>query len=502
MYLLGYDVGSSSIKAALIDAHSGKVTDSVKFPDNEMEIKALHPGWAEQSPETWWDNLCQATMKLMKRNSHIDRSDIKGIGIAYQMHGLVLIDKELQVLRPSIIWCDSRAVDIGQKAFAELGEERCLKHLMNSPGNFTASKLKWIRDNEPGIYEKVYKFLLPGDFIAMKLTGEVSTTISGLSEGMFWDFKANEAARFLLDYYGIDSHLIPEITPTFSVQGELTSEMAEALGLKKGTLVTYRAGDQPNNALSLNVLEPGEVAASGGTSGVVYGVVDRPVFDRQSRVNGFAHVTHQPASPRLGILLCMNGSGIQYSWLRQHTGSEGLSYHEMEDLASSIPVGSENLRMIPFGNGSERIFGNRNLGAHIINLQFNTHNKPHLYRAALEGIAFSFVYGMEILKELELDASIIRAGNDNLFQSEVFSTTVATLAKSRIEVIETTGAIGAAKAAGVAAGIYNSVSEALQRIEIKKVYYPVSDSRRNQYEEAWRLWKTDLENVLTQKQKI
>lgn len=498
MYLLGYDVGSSSIKAALVDAHSGNVADSIKFPDNEMGIKAIHPGWAEQDPETWWENLCQATRKLMKRNNHIDRADIKGIGIAYQMHGLVLIDKDHHILRSSIIWCDSRAVDIGNKAFTELGEERCLRHLMNSPGNFTASKLKWVQENEPGIYEKVYKFLLPGDFIAMKITGEVSTTISGLSEGIFWDFKINEVAEFLLDHFKIDRNLIPVITPTFSVQGELTHESAAMLGLKEGTPVTYRAGDQPNNALSLNVLQPGEVAASGGTSGVVYGIVDRPVFDQRSRVNGFAHVTHQPANPRLGILLCLNGAGIQYSWLKQNTGSDDLTFTEMENIASSIPVGSENLRMIPFGNGTERIFSNRNLGAHIINLQFNVHNKAHLYRAALEGIAFSFVYGMEILKELGLDASIIRAGNDNLFQSEIFSATVATLADSRIEVVETTGAIGAAKAAGVAAGFFSTVSEALQNIEINRVYYPVNDRRRNQYIEAWQMWKTDLEYILTQ----
>ena len=498
MYLLGYDVGSSSIKAALVDAQSGNVADSVKFPDNEMGIKAIHPGWAEQDPETWWENLCQATRKLMKRNNHIDKADIKGIGIAYQMHGLVLIDKDHHVLRPSIIWCDSRAVDIGNKAFTELGEERCLRHLMNSPGNFTASKLKWVQENEPGIYEKVYKFLLPGDFIAMKITGEVSTTISGLSEGIFWDFKINEVAEFLLDHFKIDRNLIPVITPTFSVQGELTHESAAMLGLKEGTPVTYRAGDQPNNALSLNVLQPGEVAASGGTSGVVYGIVDTPVFDQRSRVNGFAHVTHQPANPRLGILLCLNGAGIQYSWIKQNTGSDDLTFTEMENIASSIPVGSENLRIIPFGNGTERIFSNRNLGAHIINLQFNIHNKAHLYRAALEGIAFSFVYGMEILKELGLDASIIRAGNDNLFQSEIFSATVATLADSRIEVVETTGAIGAAKAAGVAAGFFSTVSEALQNIEINRVYYPVNDRRRNQYIEAWQMWKTDLEYILTQ----
>ncbi|TDI64754.1 MAG: hypothetical protein E2O88_10995 [Bacteroidetes bacterium] len=242
MYLLGYDIGSSSIKAALVEASTGSAIAVAQFPDKEMEIIAHEPGWAEQHPETWWENLCQATRKLLQ-STNIDPHEISGIGIAYQMHGLVLVDKDQKVLRPSIIWCDSRAVQIGDKAYNDLGADRCLQHLLNSPGNFTASKLKWVKDHEPELFEQVHKIMLPGDYIAMRLTGEINTTVSGLSEGMFWDFKNNQVAEFLLEYYGIDSGTIPEIVPAFSNQGALKSEVVDLLGLKPGILVGYRAGD-------------------------------------------------------------------------------------------------------------------------------------------------------------------------------------------------------------------------------------------------------------------
>ena len=399
MYLLGYDIGSSSIKAALIEAGSQKVVALVQHPSTEMDIAAPQPGWAEQEPEVWWENLCAATKKLI-RESGVDGKEVAAIGLSYQMHGLVLIDKQQRVLRPSIIWCDSRAVEEGNRAFEEIGREKCLSHLLNSPGNFTASKLKWVLDNEPGTYQKTFKFLLPGDFIAMKLTGETNTTIPGLSEGIWWDFKAHSVANFLLDYFGIDEHLVPEVVPTFAVQGNLLPSAADVLGLQEGIPLTYRAGDQPNNAMSLGVIHPGQIAATGGTSGVVYGIVDRPLYDPQSRVNGFAHVNYSKQEPRIGILLCINGAGIQYSWLKQQVAGDGTSYREMDEMISNIPASSDGLRIIPFGNGAERILNNKNLGSHIMNLHFNRHSKAHIYRAALEGIAFSFIYGMEILTEM------------------------------------------------------------------------------------------------------
>ena len=493
MYLLGYDIGSSSIKVALVKAENGAVVEVVQHPATELGMIAHHPGWAEQHPETWWDSLCQATQMLLKSKG-ISTKEIASIGIAYQMHGLVLVDENQKVLRPSIIWCDSRAVEIGNRAFRDIGEKRCLEHLLNSPGNFTASKLKWVRDNEPDLYKRIHKFMLPGDYIAMKLTGNICTTISGLSEGILWDFKENTPAYLLLDYYGIDTGLLPEIKDTFCVQGKLTREAAAQTGLAEGTPVSYRAGDQPNNALSLGVYQPDSVAATGGTSGVVYGVVDEARYDLQSRINGFAHVNHQPEAPRLGLLLCINGAGIQYAWLRQHMSKERRSYSEMEQMAASVSIGADGLRIIPFGNGAERMLCNANPGAQVNNLQFNRHGQEHFYRAALEGIAFSFVYGFQVLKELGLNPKIIKVGNDNLFQSRIFSSTVSNLLNCSIEVIETTGAVGAAKASGIATAHYSNLNEAFQNNTVEQVFHP--ENQTDAHVAAYQLWLRDLEKLI------
>ncbi len=492
MYLLGYDIGSSSIKAALVNCRTKATVAVVQSPATEMEILAPQQGWAEQHPETWWENSCLATRSLLEKTG-IGPADIKGIGISYQMHGLVLVDKNGQSLRPAIIWCDSRAVEIGNRAFHEIGEKKCLAHLLNSPGNFTASKMRWICENEPAVYERSFKMMLPGDYIAMRLTGEMATTASGLSEAILWDFKQNKPADLVLDYFKIEKKLLPEITPTCSLQGQLTEAAAEATGLAKGTPVAYRAGDQPNNALALNVLGPGEVAATGGTSGVVYGVVDRPVFDPRSRVNGFLHVNHSAASPRIGILLCINGAGSLYAWVKNQIGQKGISYFEMEKLAAGIPAGSDGLRILPFGNGAERMLGNMDVGAKINNLHFNRHSRAHIFRAALEGVAFSFVHGLGVLKNMGLDVQVMRVGNDNLFQSKIFSSAVSNLVGSRIELIETTGAVGAAKAAGVATGVYGSLGEAVKGGDIVSVFEP--EGSKPLCEDAYGLWKKDLMEI-------
>ncbi len=494
MYLIGYDIGSSSIKAALIDAESHDTVAVIQYPDTEMDMISRQSGWAEQQPEVWWQNFCFATRKLLS-STNIKASDIKGIGIGYQMHGLVLIDEEKHVLRPSIIWCDSRAVPIGNKAFTDIGEQHCLQHFLNSPGNFTASKLKWVKDNEPEIYAEIHKIMLPGDFIAMRLTGEITTTISGLSEAILWDYSTKGPATAILDYYGIDQSLLPDLVPTFSNQGELTQQAADLTGLLKGTPVTYRAGDQPNNALSLNVLNPGEIAATSGTSGVVYGIVDEPIYDARSRVNAFTHVNYETNFDRVGVLLCINGAGIQYSWMKHQMGIK-KAYADMERMASTVPIGCDGLCILPFGNGSERILENKNLKSHVFNLQFNRHTRSHLYRAALEGVAFSFVYGVNILKEMGLNVEVMRVGKDNMFQSDIFSKTIATLLGCHIEMVDTTGAIGAARAAGVAANCFNTLDEALYGIKPSKIFEP--QLNLTACSQAYNYWYSSLDRTLVE----
>jgi len=492
MYWIGFDVGSSSIKVALVKASNGAVKDIIQEPKKEMPIDSAQIGWGEQNPELWWKYACLATQQLISKNS-IDKNSIKGIGISYQMHGLVVVDESLEVLRPSIIWCDSRAVDIGEKLFQNSGEQKCVSHLLNSPGNFTLSKLKWVKENEPELYNKIYKFMLPGDFLAMKLTGSCVTTPSGLSEGIMWDFKENKVADWLLEDAGIDPSFVPEIRPSFSEQGLVSKKGSEESGLPEGIPVMYRAGDQPNNALSLNVMEPGEIAATGGTSGVVYAISGQKNTQEHTRINSFAHVNHTNEDIRIGKLLCINGTGIQYNWVRSEISS-GLSYNTMNQQAESVPIGSDGLHILPFGNGAERMLNNINKGSRILNVNFNVHKAPHIYRAALEGIAFSFVYGMEILKNDGVDISSIKAGNDNLFRAGIFSKTIATLSNSKIDIVETTGAVGAARAAACAFGDFTSIGETTDTDKIEQTYTP--DASAEAYREAYQAWKDNLNEYI------
>ncbi len=494
MYLLGYDIGSSSVKASLVDATTGKCVSSAFFPKVEAEIIAIKQGWAEQQPDQWWKHLKQSTQAILAE-SGIDPKDIKAIGISYQMHGLVCIDKNRNVLRPAIIWCDSRGVPYGEKAFNELGAEQCLSHILNSPGNFTATKLAWVKENEPELFEKIDKILLPGDYIAMRLTDRVCTTVSGLSEAMLWDFKTGAIADFLLEYLGFSPTIIPEIVPTFAIQGYVTAEAAADLGLAEAIPVAYRAGDQPNNALSLNVFNPGEIASTAGTSGVVYGVNGEVNYDTKSRVNTFAHVNHTNDSTRLGIMACISGTGILNSWMKRNVAPEGISYPEMNDLAAQVPIGSEGVTILPFGNGAERVLQNKEIGSSIHGVNFLRHSKAHLVRAAQEGIVFSFQYGIEIMEALGMDVKKIHAGHANMFLSPLFRDTLAGVSGATIELFDTDGSVGAAKGAGMGAGIYADNNEAFATLDRIEIIEP-DHKNRQAYQDAYGRWKERLEMYL------
>lgn len=489
-YLLGFDIGSSSVKAALLEVKTGKPVATVFSPATEMAISSPKPGFAEQDPDMWWKELISATEQLRQQTSY-QPDEIAAIGISYQMHGLVCVDRSLKSLRPSIIWCDSRAVDIGNAAMQHLGEQFCLQRFLNAPGNFTASKLKWVKENEPAVYEKIYKVMLPGDYIALKLSGEVSTTISGLSEGIFWDYSTNDIATSLLKEYGIDESLLSPIVKTFSVQARLSAEAAGQLLIKAGVPISYRAGDQPNNAYSLNVLQPGEIAATAGTSGVVYGVTDTKPYDLKSRVNTFVHVNHTPEQPRYGVLLCINGTGILNSWLRKNF-FDGASYNAMNKQAEQIAVGAEGVQFYPFGNGSERILENADTGARLKGLHFNRHHRGHIARAAQEGIVFAMNYGMEIMRGMNMNLQTIRAGYANMFLSDVFASTFANTTGCSIELFNTDGALGAARGAGVGAGVYSNFAESFKGMEIIKRIEP-DNNLVKQTLEVYHDWKEGME---------
>ena len=495
--LLGYDIGSSSIKASLLDTDNGITLAAAISPKIELPIYAVQKDWAEQPPDLWWEHIVNVTNELRKK-ANFKADWIKAIGISYQMHGLVMVDIDNKPLANSIIWCDSRAVEIGNKAFQDLGQEACLKKYLNSPGNFTASKLKWVQANQPEIYEKIKKIMLPGDYIAYKMTGEICTTPSGLSEGIFWDYEKSGLANDLLEYYVIDTELIPNIVDTFSSQGKLTKTAAEQLGLAENTEVSYRAGDQPNNALSLNVMEPGEIAATAGTSGVVYGITEKASYDSLSRVNTFIHVNHKADAPHYGVLLCINGCGIANSWIRRYFKADNniqLDYQTMNNLAATVPIGSDGLVILPFGNGTERILQNRHLHANIFSLEFNLHTKNHFFRAVQEGIIFAIQYGLDIMKNIDIHVEKVRAGNANMFLSPLFCEAFATVTNAEVTLYDTDGACGAARGAGIGSGIFKNKKQAFASLKPIKNIEP-DKNKQTEYLNAYHQWQEKLNLLL------
>jgi xylulokinase len=495
-YLLGIDIGSSSIKASLVEVISGSTKASGQSPAEEMPMLAIESGWAEQDPEMWWEHVIKSVRSAMQR-AGVGPGEVRGIGISYQMHGLVVVGKDMKPLRHAIIWCDSRAVKIGESAFNSLGENFCLNHYLNSPGNFTASKLRWVREHEPSLFNKIYKIMLPGDYIAMKMSGDIVTTATGLSEGIFWDFKEGGIAKDLLTKYEINENLLPDVAPVFSVQGKLSGDAASQLGLAKDTPISYRAGDQPNNAFSLNVLNPGETAATAGTSGVIYSVTDKNAFDLHSRVNTFIHVSNTAQAKRNGVLLCVNGTGILNSWLRKSLTSGGAAhtYEQMNILAQSAPIGSRGLSVLPFGNGAERMLENKSVQSSIHGLDFNHHTQAHILRAAQEGIVFALKYGFDILRDMGIKSTVIRAGYANMFLSPLFREAFTNTIGAKLELYDTDGAKGAALGAGMGAGIYSSAAQAFQGLHVIETRHPEAELSEK-YLKSYHHWKQILNNHL------
>lgn len=491
MLVMGIDLGTSSVKVSVIETDTLTTIASASFPEIESQISSPQSGWAEQDPEMWWYNVKQSIIKC-NTSSRYNSLEIKAIGISYQMHGLVVIDKNFKVLRPSIIWCDSRAVTIGDKAFDKIGKDKCLSHLLNSPGNFTASKLAWVKEKEPDFYKDIYKAMLPGDFIAMKLSNQISTTVEALSEGIFWDFKNKEISKDVLKHFQISEHLLPSLKGVFDILGYLDSMIAKEIGLSPKTLISYKAGDQPNNALSLNVLKPGEIAATAGTSGVIYGVSDKLTYDHQSRVNTFAHVNYTPENNKVGVLLCINGVGIMNRWIRNST-APNMSYSEMNKVIGTIPIGTEGLRVLPFGNGAERMLNNKIVGAHFHNINLNKHTNAHLYRGVQEGIAYSFKYGLDIMRENGMDPSVIRAGRANMFLSEPFIDAFVNITNTPVELYDCDGSVGAAIGAGIGSGIFTSAKQAFSNFKPLEIIQPDGG---NKYDTFYEEWKALLNNHL------
>lgn len=489
--LLGIDIGTSSVKASLVDADSGKTLCRTQSPtSSEIPLQSPYPGWAEQNPEDWWAHTVICLQELAE---HRTLANVKAVGIAYQMHGLVLVDDQGSPVRPAIIWCDSRAVESGDKLAEAVGPDYCANNLLNPPGNFTASKLAWVAENEPENIERSAAAMLPGDYIAYRLTGEIATSETGLSEMTLWDFPANTFARDLYQATTIEKDLFSRVLPTLVKRRPDSGGLRVQLGLPQDVPVTYRAGDQPNNALSLGVLKPGEAATTAGTSGVVYAVTDQNVFDPQGRVNTFLHVNHTVKEPRLGVLLCLNGCGSLYSWLRRNVLPDG-SFTDLNNLAQEAPVGSEGLLVFPYGNGAERVLGNRAPGASVHGLDFNRHTRSHLARAAQEGIVFALASGLEAMQELDCPVQTVKAGRSNLFLSDLFCQTFCDVTGCRLELYETDGSVGAALGAGLGAGLFTE--KIFESVPLHLANYHPHPENQSILKGAFKHWKSVQSNLL------
>jgi xylulokinase len=483
-YLLGIDIGTSAIKASLLDPSTGLAAADSPVPDAEIPRYAPAPGWCEQAPEDWWEATRQAVLALPQQM----RAQVAGIGIAYQMHGLVLLNETGRPVRPSIIWSDARATACGDRLYSEIGEAS-FAALLNRPGNFTASKLRWVKENEPENLSRVWKVMLPGDYVAYRLTGSATTTSTGLSEMIAWDFSRETIYEPIWAAAGASPDALPTLVPIFGRQCEVSASIAADLGIPAGTPVCYRAGDQPNNALSLNVLEPGEMAATAGTSGVLYGVASQVRHDPRERVNTFLHVNHRPEAPRLGTLLCVNGAGGFYSWVRKTY--QVASFQALNELAEASAIGARGLVALPYGNGGERSLGNRAPGASLYGIDVNRHGLNDVSRAAQEGVLFALRYGADALAELGATTNLIRAGCSNMFKSELFCQSFATVMNADLELLETDGALGAARGAGIGAGLFGSFPEAFAGLRRLITYHPRVEDQAA-YAEAYDAWKAKL----------
>ncbi|WP_339655368.1 FGGY-family carbohydrate kinase, partial [uncultured Salegentibacter sp.] len=346
----------------------------------------------------------------------------------------------------------------------------------------------------PENFKKASIMMLPGDYIAAKLSETPQISTSGLSEAALWDFSKGKLATEVLDKMGLSEDFIPEIVPSFGDQATVSSAIANELGLDPDTKINYRAGDQPNNAFSLNALKPGDIATTAGTSAVMYAVSAENTFDPESRVNTFLHVNNTEKAKHNGVLLCINGSGILYQWLRKiiSVGREELiPYEKLNEEAAKVEPGSKGLRFYPFGNGVERIFSNKEVNSGIENLNYNIHQPAHLIRSACEGIVFAMNYGFEVMQSIGVEGKVVRAGKDNLFLSPVFREIFVNTTQTTLELYNTSGAEGAARGAAVGYGFYKEFDDAFTSLKCLERMEP-DPKLSKQYQEIYQEWKQNI----------
>jgi xylulokinase len=474
-YMMGIDVGTSGTRAVIVrpDGHvAGAATG-----DHEP-MRMAKPGWAEQSPENWWQATIIAVRAALAE-AGLKGADITAIGLSGQMHGVILLDKDCAVLRPALIWCDQRSQTQCDWITSRVGAERLIQ-LVSNPAltGWSAPKLLWIRDNEPAIYERAAHCLLPKDFVRFRLTGEFATDVSDASGTLLFDVTHRCWSAEMLAALEIDPSLFPRAYESPEITGEITAEVAKLTGLAAGTPVVGGGGDQAASAIGNGIVEPGLTSATLGTSGVIFAYTEEPKLDPGGRIHTFCHAV----PGKWHVMGVTQGAGLSLRWFRENFGASeawlarqiGLdTYDLIIKEAEQAPPGSLGLLWLPY------LMGERtpHLDAQARGMWFGltaAHTRAHVIRSILEGVAFSLRDSLEIFKELGIPVEQIRASGGGSrspvwrqIQADIYGKELVTLRTSE------GSALGAALLAGVGGGIYSSVQEsARQAIQIQESVAP------------------------------
>ena len=490
-YMMGIDVGTTGTRAVIVRP-DGHVVGAATGDHQPMRM--LRPGWAEQDPEDWWQAALVAIRRALSE-ARLKGSEVAAVGFTGQMHGVVLLDKALTVLRPALIWCDQRSQPQCEWITQKTGRERLIQYVSNPAlTGFSAPKLLWVRDNEPQVFERAAHFLLPKDFVRFRMTGEFASDVSDASGTLLFDVTNRRWSREMLAALEIDSALLPRVFESPEITGEITQETAVLTGLTAGTPVAAGAGDQAASAVGNGIVLPGLTSATLGTSGVIFSYTESPKLDPRGRIHTFCHAV----PGKWHVMGVTQGAGLSLRWFRDQFAPSETWYARNTDAdpyellirqAERVPAGCDGLLWLPY------LMGERtpHLDAQARGMWFGltaAHTRAHLIRSILEGVAFSLRDSLEIFKEIEIPVEQIRAsgGGSRSFlwrqiQADIFGKELVTLRTSE------GSALGAALLAGVGARIYASVEESARyAIEVKERMAPCADNVRvyDQYYQVYR----------------
>jgi xylulokinase len=487
-YLIGIDIGTSGTKVIAID-EDGRLAASASA---EYELLTPRPLWAEQRAEDWWDATCSCLQKI---TAQIPAEEVAGVGLSGQMHGLVMLDAQHQVLRPAILWCDQRTQEQCDYITQAVGKETLVAETCNPVlTGFTAPKIIWARDHEPEVYERARQFLLPKDYVRFKLTGEFATEVSDASGTSLLNVPERNWSRKVLSALQIDPAHLPKVYESFEVSGRISAAGAQATGLKEGTPVVGGGGDQAAGAVGNGIVQSGIISVTTGTSGVVFAFADTPAIDPALRVHTFCHAVPNKWHV-MGVMLSAGGS---LRWYRDTLGAPenrvaklmGVDPYELISReAATVSAGSEGLVFLPYLTGERTPHPDPQARGAWAGLTVR-HTKAHMARAVMEGVAFGLRDSLEILKDMGVSIGNVRASGGGArsdvwrqIQADVFNLPLSTINSDQGP------ALGAALLAGVGAGVYASIEEACSTVVKVVSTTPVQRESAEVYEKYYEVYR-------------